>query len=499
MMRFRPGRFFLMIFLLFSVLGAEQSVIYLRLSDALTLDPGKFEDFYSQEVIANVFEGLVRLRQGSLAVEPCLAVRWIFKENGKRWLFYLRRGVKFHNGEDFNARSVVYSFKKRMENKGGEYSAFGRVFPLISSVRAEGDWSVEIVLTRPYISFLSSLVDFRADIVAPGSADGREFEPVGTGPFVLAEWVKGRSLVLQRNHLYWDTPARIDKVVFRSEKDASIRLTQIKNGSVQIAMIRSAAEYSELAGKTDIGIISQPSMSTHYLAFNSLRPPFTQLQVRKAFRHLLNIKVLVRRVFQNLAVPADQFLPPAMTGTASGGGGSDFSLQKARQLLQEVGLVKGFSCSLLYSEGQFGVEEIAKAIAAKAKLVNVMVKTVKLPFDRFFRAVQNGDADLILMSWGYTADPLVYLNPMFMLVPSSGKMFSISPVYARILSKAEMTIDMKTRREYYAEAERLIFSELPLLPLFHLNELVAYNKRVSRLCVDPLGFLLFKDVILSHE
>ncbi|MCX6556754.1 MAG: ABC transporter substrate-binding protein [Candidatus Aminicenantes bacterium] len=488
-----------MICLLFSVLGAEQSVIYLRLADALTLDPGKFEDFYSQEVIANVFEGLVRLRPGSLVVEPCLAERWIFKENGKRWLFYLRRGVKFHNGKDFNARSVVYSFKKRMENMGGEYSAFGRVFPFISAVSAKDDWSVEIVLTRPYLSFLSSLVDFRADIIAPGSANGREFKPVGTGPFVLSEWVKGRSLVLRRNPLYWDTPARIDKVVFRSEKSASLRVAQIKNGSVQISMIRSAAEYSELAGKSDIGIISQPSMSTHYLAFNSLRPPFTQLKVRKAFSHLLNIKVLVRRVFQNLAVPADQFLPPAMTGTAPAIGGTNFSLQQARLLLKEAGLAKGFSCSLSYSEGQFGVEEIAKAIVAKAKLVNVMVKSIKLPFDQFFRVVQNGDSDLILMSWGYTADPIVFLNPMFMLVPSSGKMFSVSPAYAEILSKAEMTIDWKTREKYYAEAQRLIFSELPLLPLFHLNELVAYTKRVSWLRMDPLGFLLFKDAILNHE
>jgi peptide/nickel transport system substrate-binding protein len=499
MTRQRPGRLILWLFLSVSALKAEQAVIYLRLADSLTLDPGRFEDFYSQEVIANVFEGLVRLKPGTMSVEPCLAESWEFRENGRRWLFRLRRGVRFHDGREFNSAAVVYSFRKRLAGKDGLYRPFDRIFPFLAAVRAVDAWSVEFVLKRPYAPFLLSLVDLRAAVAAPGAMDGSEFTPVGTGPFMVSEPVDGKPLFLERNPSYWDGPPRIARVVLKSEKTATARLAQIKNGSVQAVMIRSAAEYGELAGRADIGILSQPSSSTSYLGFNGYRPPGNQLSVRKAFAHMLNKRVLVRRVFQNLAQPAGLFLPEPPAGTDPGAVSYEFNPQKAQRLLSEAGWGRGFACSLYYSEGQFGIEEIAQAIAAKARLVQVRVRLVKLPFERFFKAVQNGEPDLFLMSWGFTADPVVFLNPMFMLVPGGGKMLAVSPAYAGMLAKAEKAIDAKERDGYCAAAQRLLASELPLLPLFHLNEITAYGKRLKGLRLDRLGFLLFKDAVLAPE
>jgi peptide/nickel transport system substrate-binding protein len=482
-----------------TALGAEQAVIYLRLADSLTLDPGRFEDFYSQEVIANVFEGLVRLKPGTMSVEPCLAESWELHDKGRRWRFQLRRGVKFHDGSEFNAAAVVYSFQKRLAGREGTYRPFDSIFPFMAAVRPVGDWSVEFILDRPYAQFPLSLVDLRAAITAPGSLDGSAFIPVGTGPFMVSGPVNGRPLPLKRNPAYWDGPPRIERVVFKSEKTATARLAQVKNGSVQVVMVRSAAEYGELAGRTDIGILSQSSLSTGYLGFNGYRSPCSQLAVRKAFAHMLDKRVLVRRVFQNLAQPAGSFLPWRLPGSAAGAAGYEFSPQKAQRLLRESGWGKGFSCSLYYSEDQFGVEEIARAIVAKARLVQVTVRLVQLPFAQFFKAVQEGEPDLFLMSWGFTVDPVVFLNPMFMLVPGSGRMLAVSPAYAAILAKAETAVDAGTRDGAIAAAQRLLASELPLLPLYHLNELAAYNKRLKGLRLDPLGLLLFKDAELVHE
>ena len=153
MMRHRPGRMILFILLSFAVPAAERPVVYMRLTDSLTMDPGKTEDFFSQEVIFNVFEGLVSLGKDAVSVEPCLAERWVSKDHGQRWIFYLRRGVKFHNGAEFNARAVVYSFARRLDGKRGEYASFGRFFPYITSVRALDEWTVEIRPFPPVLSF----------------------------------------------------------------------------------------------------------------------------------------------------------------------------------------------------------------------------------------------------------------------------------------------------------------------------------------------------------
>jgi peptide/nickel transport system substrate-binding protein len=491
---------FFSLLLLFSALAAERPVIYLRLTDSLTMDPGKIEDFYSQEVIFNVFEGLVRLGKDTVSVEPCLAERWVFKENGKRWIFYLRRGVKFHNGDDFNAKAVVYSFKKRIDQKQGEYVTFGRFFPYITAVRALDDWTVEIALSRPYFPFLFSLADPRGSVVAPGSCDGPEFKPVGTGPFIFSEWVKGKSLLLTRNDRYWQQPAKLAKIIFKSEPNAALRLSQIKNRSADINMIRSAKEYDELRDKTHIAILSKPQPLTYYLGFNCNRQPFSRLAVRKAFIHLLNKRILIKHVFQNFAVPAAGFLPPQMAGSNPGSGKDDFSPGKAQRLLLETGLGKGFSCRLYFSEGQFGLEEIARTLVANARQINVNVKIVMLPFAKLFQAVQNGDPDLFLLGWGYTVDPVMFLNPMFMLDPPGNKKgMSASPDYSRILDRAAETADKTARWQLYAAAERLLLEELPLIPLFHLNHLMAYNKRLHDLRMNPLGFLIFKDASLGPE
>ena len=500
MKRHRPGRMILFILLSFSALAAERAVIYLRLTDSLTLDPGKTEDFFSQEVLFNVFEGLVRLNESTVAVEPCLAESWQETENGRRWIFHLRRGVRFHNGMVCDARAVVYSFSRRIQKRLGEYAPFGKVFPFIAAVKARDDWTVEIILTRPYFSFLFSLVDQRASVVAPGTMDGPEFRPIGTGPFAFSEWARGKSLVLVRNEHYWQRRASLAKVIFTCAPNEALRLAQIKNFAADIDFIRSAKEYEELLGKAGIGFLVEPKPITYYLGFNCRRAPFSLLPARRAFAHLLDKKVLVKQVFQNLAVAAVGMLPPQMAGFVPGSPDREFSPGRARRLLSEAGIGGGFSCSLYYSQGQFGIEEMARAIAAAARRIHVTVNPVKLPFDRLLRAVQNGEPDLFLVGWGYTVDAGIFLNPLFMLYPGGpGNAMAAGPEFGRLLAKAEATSDDGKRRELYAAAERRLREDLPLIPLFHLNHVMAYNLRLRNLRMNPLGFLVFKDAVLAAE
>ncbi|MCU0275488.1 MAG: ABC transporter substrate-binding protein [Acidobacteria bacterium] len=500
MTRWRHGRLLLFLIAFIPLVGAEPPVVYLRFSDAITLDPGKAEEFYSQEVIFNVFENLVRLRPEGMEAEPCLAERWQMRENGRRWVFTLRRGVKFHNGKAFNARAVVYSFQRRIARRTGEYASFGRIFPYIEDVRALDDWTVEFLLSRPHSQFLLALVDQRACIVAPGAMDNPLFKPVGTGPFVLSEWVRGRSIVLDRFAGYWQPPVGLARIIFRYEPNTALRLTQIKNHSADINFIRSAKEYEELIGRKDVAIISEPKLSTQYLGFNCRRPPFSSLPVRKAFFHLLNKEILVKRIFQNFAVPAAGMLPPRMPGYDAGIGRDDFNPGKARQLLAQAGWRSGFSVSLYLPEGQFGLEDLAWMIIANARLVGVTVKAVTLPLGAMIQAVRDGEPDLFTLGWGYTADPGIFMNPLFLF--SSGGSRSImtaSPEFTRLLVQAEETEDPQRRNGIYSAAQRRLQEDMPLIPLFYLNHVLACSRRLRNLRLNPFGFILFKEVSVAAE
>jgi peptide/nickel transport system substrate-binding protein len=337
-------------------------------------------------------------------------------------------------------------------------------------------------------------------VVAPGACDGAAFNPIGTGPFVFSEWVKGKSILLTRNEGYWQRPAKLARIVFKSEANPALRLLQIKNFSADIDLIKSAKEYDELRNKTNIAILSQPALSTHYLGFNCRRQPFSQLKVRRSFLHLLDKKVLVKQIFQNFAEPAASMMPPQMPGFDPGIGQDEFSLEKAQRLLAEAGMEKGFSCSLYFSSGQFGLEEVARAIAANARRVHITIRCVKLPFAKMIRAVQNGEPDLFLLGWGFTTDPGVFLNPMFMLYPESpGSPMQAGPEFISVLARAEEMLDAEERGKLYGAAQHLLYENLPLIPLFRLNELLAYNKRLHDLRLNPLGFPVFKDVSLAPE
>jgi peptide/nickel transport system substrate-binding protein len=500
MMRQKLAGPFLLFVLSFFAPATERPVVYLRLTDSLTIDPGRIEDSYSQEVIFNVFEGLTRLRPDRMETEPCLAERWLTREDGRHWIFYLRRGVTFHNGAPFSARSVVYSFKKRLAKRTGEYLSFGRFFPYILDVRALDDWTVEFLLSRPYSQFPLALVDQRASIVAPGSCDGPQFKPVGTGPFVLSEWVRGKSMVLIRFDRYWHRPAKLAKVVIKYEPNAATRLAQIKNHGADIDFLKSAKEYDELLGRTDIAIISEPKLSTHFLGFNCRKAPFSSLPARQAIFHLLDRKIMVKQVFQNFAIPASSMLPPNSPGFNARIGGDDFSPEKARKLLRQAGLGDGFSCRLYYSEGQFGLEDVASVIATNARQIHIAVKRIRLPFAELMRAVREGEPDMFLLGWGFAADPGVHMNPMFMLYPGRREStMSASPEFVGLLAQAEASADDSQRGGIYDAAQLRLHEDMPLIPLFYLNQVLAYNKRLRGLRMNPFGFLIFKDVYLGRD
>ena len=159
-----------------------------------------------------------------------------------------------------------------------------------------------------------------------------------------------------------------------------------------------------------------------------------------------------------------------------------------------------FPAACIFPQGQFGFEDLARTIIANARLINIKITAVKLPFAELFPAVQNGEPDLFLLGWGFTGDPGVFLNPLFMLYPGSSKnIMSASPEFVRLLARAEETGDDGKRGELYAAAQRRLQEDLPLIPLFYLNQTVAYNKRLRGLRFNPFGFLLFKDASLAAE
>jgi peptide/nickel transport system substrate-binding protein len=475
----------------------QNPIIYLRPTDAINLNPWQAEDFYSNEIAANIFEGLVRFKKNSTAIEPCLATSWSVKENGRRWRFVLRRGVKFHDGIPFNAQAVLYSFQSRLEKKQTAYQRLSFLFSFIINIRSGDPYSVEITLDRPYAPFLIALADSAAFIQSPKAARSNPFIPVGTGPFRFSSWSKGKSLILTRNPAYWAGTGGVEKIIFKVMPDSLGRLLQIKNGSADMTVIQSSKEYEELSRNNEIAILSNPSISTHYLAFNTRKKPFDRKEVRAAFLHIISKENMVKQIFQKLAEPAYSSLPLPIYPFYPAGKPAplqSFDLGVARTLLKMGGMENGFDCTLHFAAGQEGIEEIAERLAIFAKKIKINIKMIKLPFTELVKIAGRGEHDLLIMGWSTGPDPDFFLYPLFTFSAGNrNRFFYENPELTRLLDQGKITLDVQKRNQIYLDALAILKKDVPWIPLFHLIDTMACSNKVSGLAFTPLGHAIFRD------
>jgi peptide/nickel transport system substrate-binding protein len=407
----------------------------------------------------------------------------------------LRRGVTFHDNSPFNAQAVLYSFRSRLGKQQKLYQRPSFLFSFITDIRSSNPYSVEITLERPYAPFLIALADSAAFIQSPTAGKASPYVPVGTGPFRFSNWSKGRSLILTRNQTYWAHRGRVDKIVFKVMPDSLGRLLQIKNGSADMTAIQSAKEYEELARRKEINILSNPSISTHYLAFNTRKKPFDRKEIRAAFLHIISKENMIKQIFQKLAVPAYAPLPQAIFPGGKPAPQRSFDLTVARTLLKKGGCENGFDCTLHFAAGQEGIEEIADLLALFAKKVRINIKKIKLPFTELVRIANRGEHDLLIMGWSTGPDPDFFLYPLFTFsLGNRNRFFYKNPDLTRLLNLGKITLDAQKRNRIYLNALEILKKDVPWIPLFHLIDTLACSNKVSGVSFTPLGHVLFRDV-----
>lgn len=486
--------FICLFFFSLTLLPDENSVIFLRSVDSSTLEPRKSEELYSSEVIANIFEGLVRFKKGTAEIEPCLATRWESRDNHKEWLFYLRKGVRFHNNREFDSRSVVSVFREKLISDKPGLKRQWFFFPYIERVEAVGRFVFKITLRKPYAPLLPALTDPAALIVAPESyRENGDFYPIGTGPFKFKNWDKGKTLVIERNSDYWDGPVPLSQVVFKVIRSPATRTLNLRNGNADLLRVSMAAEFEEVLGRTDINILSVLTPDIHYLAFNTRKHPLSMVEVRKAFAHLINKKGLVKHIFQQMAVPAVTPIPPTLFGFNGNIQDYGYDLSRAKALLRKAGLKDGFTLNLYFALKDVVFQKIANIIASNAKLLNIRINKVVLPFGELIRRCDRGEHDMVLLGWVGPPDPDFFLYPLFTMGRGNkNRAFYENQRLTDLLEKAKVTVNREKRLQYYWRAQEIIHEDLPWIPLFHQESLMAYRNTLENLVVNPSNHIEFK-------
>ena len=234
--------FLLAVVLTFGTVGIASASKTLSFAVSLDIDHLTPGNTSVSQVVDNIFEGLVEYKAGTTSIQPCLATSWEISADGKEITFHLRKGVKFHDGTDFNADAVIFSFARQYDpnhpyHQQGKWFMWGYMLSDIKVAKKIDDHTVKLVLKRPNVSILTSLALYQVSIVSPTNAEKYKEDifkhPCGTGPFKFVEWVKDDHITLEANEDYWRERASLDKLIFKFIPDPSARLMALEVGEVQ--------------------------------------------------------------------------------------------------------------------------------------------------------------------------------------------------------------------------------------------------------------------------
>ncbi|MDR7543304.1 MAG: ABC transporter substrate-binding protein [Armatimonadota bacterium] len=439
----------------------------------------------------HLYDTLVTWDPAAKKFQPALAIRWRTLDP-TTWSFELRRGVRFHDGQEFTAAAVKTSVERAVQFRG----PLSPLFTPIVSVDASDPYRVLMKTQAPMGTLLSNLT--MLNIVPAGTPPTPAFgeRPVGTGPFRFVEFVRDTRVVLEANPHYWRQGVpRLQRLIFVDIPEVSGRITALETGEIDMTTALPPEEIKRLRGNPAIKIDIGPTYFTRFLWINPTKKPYDDPRVRKALQHAFNIEAITASLLAGIAKPARGPIASNVVCAAQlppyG-----YNTTLARKLLAEAGYPRGFETVMKWNDANPKEREVADAIVGQLALIGVRVQSVLQP-----RAIWLDD--LIKLNWelnllgtgAVTGDADFTLGRLYH--SRANRTGYANPEVDRLLEQAAATVDQTKRCDLYRRVQEILWQEGPAVFLFESLESYAYRTRVQNFKVPPSEIFTFSELSVS--
>ena len=523
--------------------ASKDTLVFGAAADPTLLDPALVSDGESFRVTDQIFEGLTRLKPGTLQVQAGLATRWTASKDAKRFTFFLRRGVRFHDGTPFNAQAVCFNFNRwynfppALQSSAASYyyntvfagfakPAKGNPGPskaLYRSCRAVGQYQVVIRLKRSFGPFVgvigldSFAIQSPAALRRYGADKGRidaqgvfhsegtygTEHPTGTGAYKFVSWDVGDKLVLERNDQYWGRKAFIKTVIFRPISDNAARLQALQTGEIQGYDLVEPQDIATIRRNKNLKILSRPPFNVGYVTINQAVKPFNNLLVRQAVAHGLDRQGVVKNFYAGRGVVAHEFMPPSLVGYAKDVKKYPYNPERAKALLRQAGVQMPLKVDFWYPTNVSrpympDPQRNFQAFAASLNKSGFEVVPHSAPWrPDYVGRVDAGTAGALnLIGWtGDYGDPDNFIGTFFR-TPQKQWGFN-NPRIFNLLNKALAEANADRRAAMYQQANRLIMQFLPGVPYVHTSPALAFHKSVVGYRPSPVSLEPFSIVRIT--
>jgi len=478
-------------------------------SDPTTLDPAVSTETTSAGYIMQIYSGLLKLDDNMEPVPDIAAEMPEVSADGLTYTFKLRKDVKFHDGKEVTAADFKYSWERASDPATrsqtaptylgdivGVYEMLLSQADEISGVKVIDDYTLQVTIDTPKSYFLYKMTYPTTFVVEESNVrKGSDwwYNPVGTGPFKLAQWVETQSLTLVRNDNYYGEKAKLQEVDYQFYSGLSIDLYE--TGEIDVAGVSTIYKDKvfDPAGPFYADTLVSSSLGVYYIGFNCAKPPFDDPDIRKAFAMAVDKDKIISLIYRDMVQKADGLLPPDMPGYNENISGLSYNVEKAKELIASSSY--GSAANLpeitftTYGYGGSIGSAVEAMIYQWKENLGIEVKVRQLEPEYYFYNTGTEIDNLFDMGW--SADyphPQDFLDILF----STGSGYNYggysSAEFDSLIRQGNTTLDDQESFNYYQQAEQILVNEAGFIPLTFSMDYILVKPYVNGYKINALGF-----------
>lgn len=477
----------------------QEKITIAQKGETKTLEPNKAADSVSTKIVEIMFEPLIYMDE-NFELKPLLAEKWERIDN-LNVVFYLKKGILFHNGEEMKANDVKYSIERAINTPQSSW-----LYDSIDKVEIIDDYTVKIKTKYAFGPLLKYLAQVSGAIVnekaAIESGNNSSQNPVGTGPYKFVEWQPGDKVEFEAFDKYHGGKPKTKYIVFKSIPEANNRLIGLETGELDIAFDISVLDQQVVKDNKDLKLVEKEAPSVMYLVLDQTNPLFQNSKVKQAIVYAINKQEISDVVFKDSAKPASSIIAKAIPVHNPNVEKYEYNIEKSKQLLKEAGFPNGFKTELWVNEESQRVQ-ICTIIQAQLKEVGIDVDLKIFEWGVYLTKTAMPNKPLSFLSWttpSGDADGLLY--PLFdsnNLGSSGNKSYYTSDKFDSVIREARNSIDEEERKKLYYEAQNIIQEDLPAYGIVYLNFNYGAKKTIENAILKKNGFTDLGNVYIKKQ
>ena len=464
--------------------AAENKLVVAIPTDVASLDPMAQNTTLTNLLGFHFFDTLFRTDPQTGKLTPYLADSYE-RVSDTEYVFKIKKGVLFQNGEELKANDVKFSLDRCMGSAG-----MASKFAMIDNVEVVDDYTVKINLKYPAYTLLNNLSTTAGVIMNEKyiTENGDNFIPMGTGPYEFVEWKPGESITMKRNENYWGEKAAIEEIKLVVMTEDTSRTIALEAGDVDVNLNLATVDYAKIEANPDLQLVRDFANSVNYLGLSHKDPITSNLKVRQAIAHAIKKQDFVDVGLEGYGKTANSLIDDTTLGYYPDTPEYNYDVEKAKALLAEAGYPDGFDLTISI---RFDSDNLkAQILQGQLQAIGINLKINRVENAVFLDMAKNAELQVFFGYWGAMTSDADSTMRALLYSKNGGtnnRSWYANEKMDQLIDNALAESDEAKRIETYRQAQVLCYEDCALIPVYIPQNAIAARANINGIIASRLG------------